>query len=43
MRDGVEPLGVPSQNAGPHLIALVGADFALEGAFDGGEFDGEGA
>ena len=43
MRDGVEPLGVPSQNAGRHLIAVVGGDFALEGAFDGGEFDGEGA
>ena len=41
MGDGVEPFGVPSQDAGPHLVALVGADFALEGAFDGGEFDGE--
>ena len=41
MRDGVEPLGVPGEDAGPHLVALVGADFALEGTFDGAEFDGE--
>ena len=41
MRDGVEPLGVPGEDAGPHLVALVGADLALEGTFDGAEFDGE--
>ena len=41
MRDSVEPLGVPGEDAGPHLVALVGSDFALEGTFDGGEFDGE--
>lgn len=43
VRDGVEPFGFPREDAGPHLVALVGADFALEGAFDGAEFDGEGA
>ena len=43
MRDGVEPFRVPSEDAGPHLVALVGADLAFEGAGDGAEFDGEGA
>ena len=43
MRNSVEPLSIPGQDAGPHLVALVGPDFALEGAFDGGEFDGEAA
>ena len=43
VRDCVEPFGFPSEDAGPHFVALVGADFALEGTFDGAEFDGEGA
>lgn len=41
MRDGVEPLGVPGQDPGPHLVALVGFDFALERARDAAELDGE--
>ena len=43
VRDGVEPFGFPGQDARPHLVALVGADFALEGTFDGAQFDGEAA
>ena len=43
MRDGVEPLGFPGQDARPHLVALVGSDFAFEGTFDGAQFDCEAA
>ena len=42
MSDGVEPFGVPRQYPGPHLVALVGSDFAFEGTGHGAEFDGEG-
>ena len=43
MRDGVEPFSIPREDAGPHLVALVGSDLAFERAGDGAEFDGEGA
>lgn len=41
VRDGVEPFGFPCQDARPHLVALVGSDFAFEGTFDGAQFDCE--
>lgn len=41
MGDSVEPFRVPGQDPGPHLVALVGFDFALERARDAAELDGE--
>lgn len=41
MRDGIEPFGFPGQDTSPHLVALVGSDFAFEGTLDRAQPDRE--
>lgn len=43
MCNGVEPFVVPGEDSGPHLVALIGFDFAFEATIDSAEPDGEAA